>query len=72
MNGQWFDHNSNDFFIITQIEKYIKMNLDQGRTVMITFLRRDLDFGNRQADVLGKFADIMQFAMRLTFSKIHV
>ena len=41
-------------FIMLKIEKYIKLNLNQGRAVMITFLPRELDYGNRQADALGK------------------
>ena len=44
-----------DDYIMIQIEKYIKLNLDQGRTVMITFLPRDEDYGNRQADALGDY-----------------
>ena len=42
-------------FIMLKIEKYIKLNLNQGRAVMITFLPRELDYGNRQADALGKY-----------------
>ena len=44
----------NDYIMI-KIEKYLKMNLDQGRAVMITFLPRDEDYGNRQADALGEY-----------------
>ena len=47
-------------FIMMRIEKYIKLNLDQGRKIMITFLPRDTDYGNRQADVLGKSTKTIQ------------
>ena len=43
-------------YIYIKIEMYIKLNLDQGRAVMITFLPRDEDYGNRQADALGESA----------------
>ena len=43
-------------YIYIKIEMYIKLNLDQGRAVMVTFLPRDEDYGNRQADALGESA----------------
>ena len=58
MSGQWNDPQSNDFYIISQIVKYITINLDQGHAVMITFLRRDLEKGNRKADQLGKLTKL--------------
>ena len=46
---------SSDDYIMIEIKKYIEMNLNQGRSIMITFVHRDLEKGNQQADVLGKF-----------------
>ena len=44
-------------FIMLKIQKYLKLNFDQGRCVMVTFLHRDLDYGNRQADAYGKLTE---------------
>ena len=50
---------SSDDYIMIEIKKYIEMNLNQGRSIMITFVRRDLEKGNQQADVLGKFEALL-------------
>jgi len=43
---------SNDY-IMQLIWKYMKINLSEGRSVMVTFVRRESDYGNRQADALA-------------------
>ena len=43
---------SNDY-IMQLIGKYIWKNLCEGREVMITFVPRDSDYGNKQADALA-------------------
>ena len=43
---------SNDY-IMQLISRYIWKNLFEGREVMITFVPRDSDYGNRQADALA-------------------
>ena len=43
---------SNDY-IMQLISRYIWKNLSEGREVMITFVPRDSDYGNRQADALA-------------------
>ena len=43
---------SNDY-IMQLISRYIWKNLSEGREVMITFVPRNSDYGNRQADALA-------------------
>ena len=52
-------HGGKSHFIMEKIEKYLEMNLDQGRRVMVTFVRRDKEKGNTQADVYGKLTKIL-------------
>ena len=40
-------------YIMQLIGRYIRINLYEGREVMITFVPRDSDYGNRQADALA-------------------
>ena len=45
-------------YIMQLIAKYIRINLHEGREIMITFVPRDADYGNRQADALGNMVKL--------------
>ena len=49
---KWETIPSNDY-IMQLIGRYIRINLYEGREVMITFVPRDSDYGNKQADALA-------------------
>ena len=51
-------YKTSDDYIMAKIEEYLKMNLDQGRRVMVTFVPRDKEKGNTQADGYGKPTEI--------------
>ena len=40
-------------YIVQLISKYIWLNVNEGRGVMVTFVPRDSDYGNSQADALA-------------------
>ena len=46
------EQGSNDY-IMQLISKYIRFNLDEGRGIIVTFVPRDTDYGNKQADALA-------------------